>query len=137
MICYIKWKFREFFIGISNFWTFRKLIWNYYPWDYEHTLDMERKQLFLLSKYMEKYPIHEDSMQCVKRIRLALRLLYIALNYSVDSSISVNTKNAKRFVPNWDSLTMRDKYKEGYLYIEKAWYLYHKLLAIYMRKWWV
>ena len=44
------WRIKEFFIGLSNFWKFRKEVFRYRSYEHEGSLDLLSKGLLLLAK---------------------------------------------------------------------------------------
>lgn len=144
--------------------NFNKKKWNLvknsitdYPFDYCYIWNLEKCKLEEILYYFENNCHIENNNDIIKEIKLALVLLQIIIDdgytlYSYESNmeikdndvifvpnkykcnIYVNTNNYYRFV--------NEKYKEFYekyphnLYVEKAKYLYYKLLNNKIRNWW-
>lgn len=62
------WKIKEFFIGISNFWKFRKEVFRYRSYEYEHSLDLLSKGLLLLAENIEKSDVSVNKDEKVSDI---------------------------------------------------------------------
>lgn len=137
--------------------NFNKKKWNLiktsiktYPFDHYYIWDLEKSKLEESLYYFENHYYTERNPDIIKEIKLALKLLNIiiedgeglyewindeeSLKKSYKCNIYVNTNNYHRFV--------NEKYKEMYLeyqhelYVEKAKYLYYKLLTYKIKNWW-
>ena len=63
----------------------------------------------------------------------------ISRNFDTKLNVYVNTRNAKRFIQNWDSIPGAVAGKpimQAELYREKAYKLYYRLMEQYSRTWW-
>lgn len=129
--------FRDVFIGLSNLWKFKSIVWKHRDWDYSFNLNMEYFQLQLLYNAIEKTQSFEGSEIVLERMKLTLNLLRIIINDKILENKYVNDKNLHRFLPLLsDTSSINYKFLKENLYLEKVWNLYHKARAIYMRKWW-
>lgn len=139
-----------------------KTVTNAYPFDYAYKYEIDKAWFKEQLAYFEKTKII-DATNIVRRIKLALSLLDIIteertlvtvtrtfkyeydpvedLPYNFDTKLNVyvNTRNAKRFIRNWDSIpsAVADKpIMQAELYREKAYKLYYRLMEQYSREWW-
>lgn len=52
------WRIKEFFRGIGNFWKFRKEIYKFRSWDYEHNMELFIKSLKITAENIKKNKSH-------------------------------------------------------------------------------
>jgi hypothetical protein len=70
------WRIREFFVGLRNFWYFRKEIWNFRGWDYTFQLRLWRKSLIpLRDSILNGYEVRDTRLMKVEAIQEAIDLL--------------------------------------------------------------
>lgn len=118
-----------------------------YPWDYGYTYDIMRLRLVEQCEYFKKSNISADSNYIKSRIELALRLYDIMmgdngtgefvgglLDAKYVSTKYVNTKNAHRFGPK-ECEEIFNRYPT-FLYEEKAYQLFWKIMKHNSREWW-
>lgn len=67
------WKIREFFIGMSNFWKFRKEVFRYRSYEYEGSLDLLSRGLLLLAEDIKK---NDTSVYKGEKISDILKAVY-------------------------------------------------------------
>jgi hypothetical protein len=140
------WKIsiKYFIEGIKRWFSYFKTVVFTYDFSYDSVLSVEKLQLIRLRNTLIKCQGHKNWKEDVNRITLALRLLDIieenGCSKKVGISVYVNIQNCKRFLSVFDKKHYNNPY-HGNIYkdrlrIEKAWNLYHKLKAQYMRNWW-
>jgi hypothetical protein len=68
---------RKFIKSLRNFWTFRKVIWNFRWWDYTFTLDMMKVCLKEMSDNLETkgLEIDEPRLKKVAKMRRAIEII--------------------------------------------------------------
>lgn len=140
-------RYRDFLrIWISYFKPCKQV----YDFDSLGILEVERHQLKRTLKSIEECHYHEDSKHSIFWMKTALRILDRVIDESIYNEYSieehkhvkkpyVNTKNYKRFMPNWsknDLNNMDQDFFEVYLYEKKLWYLYNKIRYHYLHSWW-
>lgn len=72
------WEIREFFVGISNFWKFRKEVYRYRSYEYEGSLDLLSRGLWLLAEDMRENDTSvckEDNINDILKAVYCLRCL--------------------------------------------------------------
>ena len=70
------WRIREFFVGLRNFWYFRKEIWNFRGWDYTFQLRLWRKSLIpLRDSILNGYEVRDTRLMKVEAIQEAIDLM--------------------------------------------------------------
>lgn len=130
---------------------------NGYAFDFGYLYNLELAKLKEMVDYFTKYGISADNDLYIKQMKLAIKLLQIVINeegyhfeHNIDNNgskkftdlnkyvcdVTVNTKNAHRFVHNEKE---REFYVNNYpheLYLLKAKHLYHKLREYYEQTWW-
>lgn len=136
---------------LTRWLSYFKVCRNIYDFDFSGVIEVERHQLRRLRNDIIHYHHHVDWELDVARINLALKLIEIIsedcmADYSFDTKthkcrVYVNTRNCDRYMRGFgERLEKSDEnHREvlkGYLYVEKAWHLYHKLRIQYMRDWW-
>lgn len=105
----------------------------YYNFDWAFMLDIEKEKLTQCIKFFTDNGYHINNSRIISKMKLAVRLLDIAIDEDLDFKGYINTRNMNRFISNLynyepDLLpTLRTK---------KAWYLYNKLRYYYMKEWW-
>lgn len=123
------------------------------PWDYGYFQEIMMHWFEYQASYFEKSQIVVGWERMVKELRLAKSLLEIITEKRAIRTckyfqgmpdvmlVNVNTKNAKRFMPNLpDSWDFDDPWagpaRQEALYIAKANKLFHRLLEERSRTWW-
>jgi hypothetical protein len=155
---------RSFFEGLGRWFSYYKVLRTAYDFDYSSILDVEKYQITRIRNHIDKHGNHVSYKEDVAKMDLALRLLdiierdgdcqLIGKGFTINEegflindpnskwvcTVYVNTKNAKRFL---DVVSMRQLdnprtagLMQSSLYVEKAWTLYHRVKARYMRNWW-
>jgi hypothetical protein len=132
-----------------------KRIWGY-PWDYAYLLQIEKRKLQEMIKYISKTKRHlgwefqvRDMQICVKLIDIILAndvhyKSWMNATYGGDYThvkfpVHINTRNYKRFYPTYEGF---DENSEIYwtlvadYRVAKAMYLYNKIRAYKMFEWW-
>ena len=68
---------RKFIKSLTNFWTFRKVIWNFRWWDYSFTLDVLKVCLKEMSDKLETKGIEVDAprIKKVEKMRRAIEIM--------------------------------------------------------------
>ena len=156
---------RRFGENISRWFSYFPVLWKAYDFDYSSILSVERHQIERVRDSISHFRNHVNWEHDVASMNLALKLLdiieengeaellcdkpfrfkddgYLELDPDAKWKMDryVNTKNAKRFNPRWDSSKFDDPktgaLMKGHLRVEKAWYLYHKLREYKLRNWW-
>lgn len=137
---------KKLVIDIKRWLKYWKVIRNTYDFDYESILEVEKHQLTQLRNCIAKFKSSMSWKDDDRRMKLALKLLNIALeqdnfllfnNSGYKLNVYVNTKNYSRFIKysenfkNIDSDLFKDT-----LRVEKAWYLYNKLRYYWLKSWW-
>ena len=128
---------------------------NGYSFDFGYLYNLEYAKLASMKDYFEKHGLSVDNDKYIKQIDLAMKLLYIINNdndlyeYVEDTTstaktwfersvytpkVNVNTKNAKRFVNDYE-VEFYNKFPHE-LYLVKARHLYHKIRDMYEQTWW-
>jgi len=75
------WRIREFFVGLRNFWYFRKEIWNFRGWDYTFQLRLWRKSLIpLRDSILNGYEVRDTRLMKVEAIQEAIDLMDRIIN---------------------------------------------------------
>ena len=141
----------DVYLGIKNYIRnvirYSKILWRDHDWDFDFFLNIQDKKLEFMQKYHEKSNICVENPWMYSRIKLARNLLSISRSEDSDKHEElfwtpyVNTRNAKRYVPDWDLRTQitSEKGKQMLLYdlrLKKSWYLYNKCLFQYTHSWW-
>lgn len=150
--------------GVSNLISYFRLIWKDRDWDYGFMLELERKKLRRAIKWYEKndYGVAAYGKRYCNQMRVAANCLDIILDndwWTIDRpsdepitewlknphsdndyviKANINLKNWKRFMP-WlteESINKKPNLWKIELREIKAWNLYHKIRAQYMRDWW-
>lgn len=124
-----------------------KRIWGK-PWDYSYLLILEYHKLKEMANHFEKHKYFEGWEEVVKEIRLCLKLIDIVLErdpkrYCINSGrvrTYVNVRNCDRFCSKWECSVIRKRpdnelFKDS-LRTSKALYLYNKIRAYKMQRWW-
>ena len=123
------------------------------PWDYGYFQEIMMHWFEYQAAYFEKSQIVVGWERMVKELRLAKSLLEIITEKRAIRTcnffrgvpdvllVKVNTKNAKRFMPNLpDNWDFDDPWsgvaRQEALYIAKANKLFHRLLEERSRTWW-
>lgn len=137
---------KKLVIDIKRWLKYWKVIRNTYDFDYESILEVEKHQLTQLRNYIAKFKSSMSWKDDDRRMKLALKLLNIALeqddsllfnNSGYKLNVYVNTRNYSRFIKcsenfkNIDSDLFKDT-----LRVKKAWYLYNKLRYYWLKSWW-
>lgn len=63
------WRIKNIWIGIVNFWRFRKEVYNFRNWDYDYNMNLFLKSLEITADGIEKEKAHENYQKYVKDIR--------------------------------------------------------------------
>lgn len=140
-------------------WKYRKVVGYGYDWDYGYLLNMVRYQLSRMQTYTSAHCVHMDFETDASRMQTAIRLLDIISEtdpsyvrrdipdisrdvYWLENPCYINTKNATRFIPKFDSLYNHNPSNESIVFlraslrIEKAWKLFFAFCEHNMRDWW-
>ena len=156
---------RWFLAGLKRWFSYFRVSFRIYDFDYTSILEIERHQLERVKNSLVNRRKYIDWDRSAKEIELAIKLLDIVLHESEDiifigKSVdidengklsldpnskwlyphNVNTNNASRFVSPMMISKFNDP-KIGELMKEdlretKAWYLYNKIKYRYLRSWW-
>ena len=134
---------------IRNIIRYSSILWNDHDWDFDFFLNIQDKKLVFMEKYHRHSGISTDNLWIADKIKLAKNLLEVSRSIDSDKHEElywtpyVNTRNARRFHDNWDTLLKivgeKPLGKQMALYdlrMKKAWYLYNKLLFLYIHHWW-
>ena len=134
---------RRFYNTIKRWLSYYFIVKNTNDYDWDSVLKVEKHQLERLKQGILKYKNYSDWKNCVNQLNLALALIDI-IQQGNDLELAtnrvwilhnyVNSRNANRFLPNFDNST--SVFYLDLLRMEKAWHLYHKLRLYYMRTWW-
>lgn len=130
------------------------------PWDFAYLLELEQYKIREMCKYFKKSQLTvgwelqvRDLTICDKLISIVLEedkeyLGWLRANYgslgkakNTNLSVYVNTRNSKRFLPlaNLKEINQRPFLIEHFkisLRQQKALYLYNKIRAYRMERWW-
>ena len=70
------YRIKQFFVGLRNFWYFRKEIWRFRDWDYTFQLRLWRKSLIpLRDSILKGYEVKDTRDQKAEAIQEAINLL--------------------------------------------------------------
>ena len=141
-----------------------KRIWGK-PWDFGYLLDLEKAKIKEICTYIKRHKSHADYERSVREMEICIRLIdiiqeddvhyksWLNANYGLKPeerwtskgitpfSIYVNTRNILRFMPQIDK-DFKSKHPiileniKISLRQQKALYLYNKIRAYCMQKWW-
>lgn len=105
----------------------------YYNFDWAFMLDIEKEKLTQCIKFFTDNGYHINNSRIISKMKLAVRLLDIAIDEDLDFKGYINTRNMNRFISN---LCNYESDLLPTLRTKKAWYLYNKLRYYYMKEWW-
>ena len=126
-----------------------KEAWLSYPFEYEFMYDIQKAKLIEMNEYFKKTGY--VGQKSIEQIALCIRLIDIIREEDIDTKVYVNTRNWKRFRPDWsdENLWSKDTHEEceewrkhmfekfpGELRCAKAKKLYYMLLERYADTWW-
>lgn len=160
----IKYKIIYFFINLRRWFSYCKVLFNVYDFDYSSILEVEKYQITRVRDAVIKFQNHLYWERDIRYMNLALKLLDIISgeddscewvsggfifggpNEDGFSAVKdetvweetkyVNIRNAKRFEDVSEDLYVSSPIYKNSLRQEKAWQLYHKLRVYIMRSWW-
>lgn len=169
----IKYYFIRFFYRIEKLFQFLKWGWTDCDWDYAFLLELEQKKIKTMADTFEKANFFEGCNFVVRDMRICVSLLdivlekshcynllfensliqksnnkkgfqYNAKNFKYVRTHNVNSKNAKRFMPDETNELYFGKdasdtvriLGEDELRASKAWRLYCQIREEYLLKWW-
>lgn len=156
------WRIKDWYYNVRSWFRcnfnkryFRvaKAVHNSRPWDYGYFQEIMMHWFEYQAAYFEKSQIVVGWERMVKELRLAKSLLEVITEKRAIRTckyfqgmpdvmlVNVNTKNAKRFMPNLpDGWDFDDPWagpaRQEALYIAKANKLFHRLLEERSRTWW-
>lgn len=81
------WKIKEFFIGVSNFWRFRKEVYRYRSYGYESSLDLLSRGLLLLAKGINDNDASVNKEETVSDILKSVYCLQCMTNIALVAEI--------------------------------------------------
>ena len=125
-----------------------KEAWLSYPFEYDFMYDIQKVKLEEMVAYFKKTCY--VGMNTIRQIELCIRLLDIIRQEDIETKVYVNSKNWKRFRPEWsDDNLYKDTPEEceewrqhmfktfpGELRCTKAKKLYYKILETHADTWW-
>lgn len=155
---------KQFFRGISRWFSYYKVIHKLHDFDWSDILVVEQHQLSKLRDCINKYHDYEGWEEDVKWMNISLSLLDIVLGDGVAEIVEdhstfngeyyvpahvwrittyVNINNASRFVNNFYVERLNDpnckisEILKSSLRDTKAWYLYNKIRINKLKNWWI
>lgn len=122
-------------------------------WDFMYLLEVERKKIQEIRDCIKRNNRFESNDYCVSRMDLAIRLLDIIIEDSLDFTGYVNDRNIERFFSSAMVNYLRKSIEKGTddvmghscdirkwayndIRKQKAWKLYYKIREFHTRSWW-
>lgn len=83
------WRFKEFRRSVLNLWRFRKVVWNFRPYEYEFSLNVFQKCLNEQFKHIIKYGLESEHKDAISLMTASYIIEMIKDAEMVDKEVNI------------------------------------------------